>query len=198
MKNIVDKIKAELERAKKLHPNYPTDIFKQLAIMQEEAGEVTKAVYDNWAKGTPIEDVETELIQTAAMCVRMLESINRIQNLDLDAINPGETFLEYAEKSKIDFIEKCLYCFSHSNDAKVELQSFIIAYDQMKDKIELEAMKDSQFVKDEEDFCTWEYDSDCDVWTTGCECSFVTIADTPLEDGIEYCPHCVKKIKEKK
>ena len=33
-------IESELQRATKKHPNYPTDMFQQLAIMQEEAGEV--------------------------------------------------------------------------------------------------------------------------------------------------------------
>lgn len=67
-------IDSELIRARKLHPNYPSGIFEKLAIMQEEAGEVAKAVLDLKAGGT-IEDVKTELIQTAAMCMRMLESL---------------------------------------------------------------------------------------------------------------------------
>ena len=68
-------IEAELRRAEKKHPNYPTDIFKQLAIMQEEAGEVTKAVLQYTVEGGSIESVKEELVQTAAMCVRMLEAL---------------------------------------------------------------------------------------------------------------------------
>ncbi len=41
---IYQAIAAEVERAEEKHPDYPTDLFRQLAIMQEEAGEVTKAV----------------------------------------------------------------------------------------------------------------------------------------------------------
>lgn len=68
-------IESELQRATKKHPNYPTDMFQQLAIMQEEAGEVTKAVLDHhFEKGT-LEHVREELIQTAAMCVRMLQNL---------------------------------------------------------------------------------------------------------------------------
>lgn len=68
-------IEAELNRAKKLHPNYPTDIYHQLAIMQEEAGEVAKAVLDYKSNKASLNDVREELIQTAAMCVRMLENL---------------------------------------------------------------------------------------------------------------------------
>jgi len=68
-------IDAELKRAKKKHPDFPTDIFKQLAIMQEEAGEVTKAVNEYGLFGADLQDVKDELIQTAAMCMRMLENL---------------------------------------------------------------------------------------------------------------------------
>ena len=74
-KDIYELIEKELIRAKEIHPNYPLDRFVQFAIMQEEAGKVAKAVNDfHFGKGS-LEDVKTELIQTAAMCVRMLETI---------------------------------------------------------------------------------------------------------------------------
>jgi NTP pyrophosphatase (non-canonical NTP hydrolase) len=64
-------INLELEKAKAKH-DFPTDIFKQLAIMQEEAGEVAKAVNDYHYLGQDIDNVKTELAQTAGMCIRML------------------------------------------------------------------------------------------------------------------------------
>lgn len=71
-----NEIDAELTKAKSKHPDYPSDMFHQLAIMQEEAGEVTMAVLHlHYEKGT-IEDVRKELIQTAAMCMRMLENLS--------------------------------------------------------------------------------------------------------------------------
>ena len=73
--NIYAEIESELQKAEKKHPNYPTDIFKQLAIMQEEAGEVTMAVNDFSNGDCTIEHVREELIQTAAMCVRMIENL---------------------------------------------------------------------------------------------------------------------------
>lgn len=69
------KIESELNKAKRKHPDFPTDMFRQLAIMQEEAGEVTKAVLHHHYEGGTIEHVQEEIIQTAAMCVRMLQNL---------------------------------------------------------------------------------------------------------------------------
>ena len=68
-------IKAELSRAEGLYPDYPTNIFMQLAIMHEEAGEVTKATLDYMTGKHGIQELKDELIQTAAMCVRMLKNL---------------------------------------------------------------------------------------------------------------------------
>lgn len=68
-------IQDELDRAISIHPDYPGDIFKQLAIMQEEAGEVAKAVNDYSNCEDSIEHIKEELIQTAAMCIRMILNI---------------------------------------------------------------------------------------------------------------------------
>ena len=67
-----ENVRDEYFNALAKHPEFPTDIFQQLSIMQEEAGEVAKAVNDYYFGGKPIEDVKTELRQTAAMCIRML------------------------------------------------------------------------------------------------------------------------------
>ncbi len=68
-------IEMELKRAEKKHPDFPKDMFRQLAIMQEEAGEVAKAILHYHYETGSIADVEYELIQTAAMCMRMLQSL---------------------------------------------------------------------------------------------------------------------------
>ena len=68
-------ILAEYRRAKELHPLWPDDIIHAVAIMCEESGEAIRAAlnlqYEDWN----IEDVEKELIQTAAMCLRCLVNL---------------------------------------------------------------------------------------------------------------------------
>ena len=74
---ILKLIEEELERAENLHPEFPKDILHQIAIVNEESGEATRAsLHYIYEKGT-LENVEMELIQTAAMCVRMLKNLNR-------------------------------------------------------------------------------------------------------------------------
>ncbi len=70
-------IDAELKRAEKIHPLYPYDMFVQVAIINKEAGEITKAVLHYEYEGGSLEDVKKELIQTAAMCMRMLNRLNQ-------------------------------------------------------------------------------------------------------------------------
>lgn len=69
-------IKAELNRAKELHPAFPVNIVAMVAIMAEEAGEAIREanrIEDD--KNGDLAALRTELIQTAAMCVRCLENI---------------------------------------------------------------------------------------------------------------------------
>ena len=68
-------IDAELTKAKQKHPDYPDDMFRQVAIINEESGEATKAVLCYHYENGSIEDIKKELIQTAAMCMRMLENL---------------------------------------------------------------------------------------------------------------------------
>lgn len=66
-------IEAELQRAKRKHPEYPDNVFKQVAIISEEAGEVAKVALQYHDEGGSLDNLRAELIQTAAMCMRMLE-----------------------------------------------------------------------------------------------------------------------------
>ena len=67
----------ELKRAEELHPRWPEDILHAVAIVNEEAGEVTKAASDFVYNNGPLYAVQKELVQTAAMCVRMLLHIGK-------------------------------------------------------------------------------------------------------------------------
>ncbi|WP_272149788.1 hypothetical protein [Tenacibaculum aiptasiae] len=71
----ITKIKEELGKAETKHPNWPKDILHQIAIVNEESGEATRAALQFEYEGGKIEEVEKELIQTAAMCIRMLKNI---------------------------------------------------------------------------------------------------------------------------
>jgi len=57
----------ELDRATKLHPIWPDDLLRQVAIVCEESGEAIRAVLNNNK-----EETKMELIQTAAMALRAL------------------------------------------------------------------------------------------------------------------------------
>lgn len=77
-------VQAELARAKALHPNWPGDLIHQAAIMAEEAGEAVRAALNVTYHGGRVEDVRTELVQTAAMCLRMLEAMPQPEPVKLN------------------------------------------------------------------------------------------------------------------
>lgn len=78
MTNEIDAILAELRRAVEKFPTWPTDPLHALAVLGEEFGETTKAtlqaIYEPH-KSTPA-DVRAEAIQTAAMAIRFLISLD--------------------------------------------------------------------------------------------------------------------------
>jgi len=73
---ILNDILKELERAEKLHPDWPTDTIHQMSIVSEECGEATQAANNHVYHDQPIHNVRKELIHTGAMVVRMLKNLN--------------------------------------------------------------------------------------------------------------------------
>lgn len=68
----------EYNKAKRAHPETDEfDINKMALVVSEEAGEVSRAVLQYQDEGGHLESVKEELIQTAAMCLRMLLNLNR-------------------------------------------------------------------------------------------------------------------------
>lgn len=67
----------ERDKAVLKHPYWPTDIFKALAIVSEEAGELAMAVNDHQYKQASIDNAITEAAQTAAVCIRFIEGALR-------------------------------------------------------------------------------------------------------------------------
>lgn len=72
---VLQEILTEHKKACEKHPEWPSDILHQIAIVNEESGEATRAslqyVYENGS----IDEVKKELIQTGAMCLRMLTGL---------------------------------------------------------------------------------------------------------------------------
>jgi hypothetical protein len=65
----------EVHRAEKSYPEWPIEIDRGVALMAEEAGEAVKAANDHlWHFGTKTW-LKKKLVQTAAMCVRMLAAL---------------------------------------------------------------------------------------------------------------------------
>lgn len=69
----------EVERATAKFPTWPTDPLHALAVLGEEFGELTKSVVEHIyePEKSSDADVRKEAIQTAAMAVRFLMSLNR-------------------------------------------------------------------------------------------------------------------------
>ncbi len=85
---------AELNRSKKLHPNYTTDTVRRSTIVVEEGLEamtimstrlegIVKAALGSTRdqagdtnKEATTDDLKKELVQTAAMCFKMLEAMH--------------------------------------------------------------------------------------------------------------------------
>lgn len=64
----------ELERARRLHPTWPTDIVHAVGLMMEEAGEAQKEAnnYYHGHKGGTLASIRKETIETMATCIRLL------------------------------------------------------------------------------------------------------------------------------
>jgi hypothetical protein len=73
----MEEIYKEVERAKNKFSFWPNDIIHAAAIVNEESGELIRAALQFNYEGGNIEDAKKEAIQTAAMCVRFLENLNK-------------------------------------------------------------------------------------------------------------------------
>lgn len=96
-REIIIMITEELQSACKKFPEWPEDPIHAVAIVNEEAGEAVKAtlqwVYEP-SKGTKWEDIEGELIQTAAMAIRMIKNYKYYERLKTQSfrIIPDESY----------------------------------------------------------------------------------------------------------
>lgn len=79
--NQITEVLAEVERATAKFPTWPTDPLHALAVLGEEFGELTKEMLQltyEPHKTSPAE-VRKEAIQTAAMALRLVMSLDRYE-----------------------------------------------------------------------------------------------------------------------
>lgn len=76
LSHIIDETVAELNKAEAKHPSWPEDVVHQVSIMNEESGEAIRAALQIVYEDGNIKDLKTELIQTAAMCFRILKNMD--------------------------------------------------------------------------------------------------------------------------
>lgn len=76
--NIINEIIEEIEKATEKFPTWPTDPIHALAVLGEEFGELNKDVLQMCYEPhkTSKEKIKNEAIQTAAMAVRFLMSLD--------------------------------------------------------------------------------------------------------------------------
>jgi NTP pyrophosphatase (non-canonical NTP hydrolase) len=73
-------VSTELQKAIEKFPLWPNDMFHALTIIQEEVGELSKAVLQfNYEvdKGVTVGDIRKEAIQSICMLHRFLNSLDR-------------------------------------------------------------------------------------------------------------------------
>lgn len=66
-------------KSKKKFPLWPEDIIHAVSVMNEESGEAIQAALDFTYDNGSIDQVRSELIQTAAMAFRCLENIDQLE-----------------------------------------------------------------------------------------------------------------------
>jgi hypothetical protein len=73
---------AELSKAQKKHPEWPSDILHAIAILQEEIGELQRAAVNwNYENGNQ-EEIIKEALQCGAMLFRVLAHMDSYKKIN--------------------------------------------------------------------------------------------------------------------
>lgn len=81
LNQVACEVLAEVERATRKFPTWPTDPLHALAVLGEEFGELTKDMLQLTYEPhkTSMSNVRTEALQTAAMALRLIMSLERYE-----------------------------------------------------------------------------------------------------------------------
>ena len=90
--SIIKSIEAEVARATRKFPTWPTDPIHAANVVMEEAGELAKAVLEHTYEPhkSSLDDVRAEATETAAMAVRFLMSLAQYKFVASDQHRQGE------------------------------------------------------------------------------------------------------------
>lgn len=77
--DILIAISDEMRKAIEKHPQWPGDIIHAAAIVNEEAGELTRAALQFTYQEGRIEEVQKEAMQTAVTAIRLLKALMEIE-----------------------------------------------------------------------------------------------------------------------
>lgn len=74
---VIEEVQAEMQRAVAKFPTWPTDPLHAVGVLNEEVGELNRAVLQAVYEPEPdsLRAVREEAIQSAAMALRFLESL---------------------------------------------------------------------------------------------------------------------------
>ncbi len=77
LEQILQQVRQELDIASHKFPTWPVDPLHAVAIVSEESGELVKSVMQHVyePEKSTLEDIRTEAVQTAAMAIRFIASL---------------------------------------------------------------------------------------------------------------------------
>lgn len=81
MMDVIQEVINEVQRATEKFPTWPTDPIHAMAVLGEEYGELNKAILQSVYEPhkSNLKDVRDEAVQTAAMAIRFLMSLDKYQ-----------------------------------------------------------------------------------------------------------------------
>lgn len=79
---VIDRVLAEVDRAERKHPCWPSDVIHAAAIVAEESGEMMRAAVRATYEDGGLAEAEAECIQVAATALRFLMHSHHVRPSD--------------------------------------------------------------------------------------------------------------------